>query len=87
MAERGINMELKKNQILITISEDKKNLTVECVAFSHPMKFDSYPNKIIQNIGNAIKAYDEETGLSQCITEWTPDGCGYEGSDTCTDCN
>lgn len=80
-------MGLKKNQILITISEDKKNLTVECGAFFHPMTFDSCPNKTIQNIGNAIKAYDEKTGLSQCVTEWTPDGCGYEGSGTCIDCN
>ena len=51
------------------------------------MTFDSCPNKTIQNIGNAIKAYDEKTGLSQCVTEWTPDGCGYEGSGTCIDCN
>ena len=53
-------MELKKNQILITISEDKKKLTVECGAFFHPITFDACPNKTIQNIGNAIKTYDEK---------------------------
>jgi len=78
---------LKNNQILITISADKKKITIECGAFNHPMTFSSCPNKTISNIGNAIKAYDEMTGLSNHIAEWQPAGCAYEGTGDCFDCN
>lgn len=79
-------MGLNDNQILITISENKKELTIETGSLGS-ITFDSCPNKIIENIGNAIKAYDERTGLSSFIPEWTPDGCGYEKSGNCLDCN
>lgn len=80
-------MNLKNNQILLTISEDKKLLTVECGAFGYPMTFSCCPNKTIVNIGNAIKAYDQHTGLSRYIDEWKPDGCFYNGNGSCNDCN
>jgi len=79
--------ELKSNQILITISEDKKQITVECGAFNHPLTFDSCPDKTIYNIGNAITAYDEKTGLSKNIPEWKSAGCRYNGTGNCMDCN
>ena len=80
-------MKLEKNQILITISEDKKLLTVECGAINRSIEFSNCPKKTIENIGNVVKAYDEHTGLSSCISEWKPNGCLYEGSGTCNDCN
>lgn len=85
--ERVKNMKLEKNQILITISEDKKLLTVECGAFNHPIDFSNCPKETIGNIGNAVKSYDERTGLSSCISEWKPSGCFYDGNGTCNDCN
>lgn len=80
-------MKLQKNQILVTISEDKKLLTVECGAISYPVDFSCCPKNTIENIGNAIKAFDKRTGLSECISEWKPSGCFYDGNGSCNDCN
>lgn len=80
-------MQLEKNQILITLSEDKKILTVECGAIDYPINFSACPDKPIKNIGKAIIGYDERVGLSKYHPEWIPSGCMYKGTGTCDDCN
>lgn len=78
--------ELKRNQILIEISEDKKNVTVTAGCFfNQPMTFDGCPSKVVENLGNALKAYDKHTGLSS-VPEWSNERCGHEGG-KCKDCN
>lgn len=82
-------MEIGRNQILLTISEDKKEVTVECGAFYLPKTYSLCPKKTVENIGNAIKAYDRDTGLSEIAEEWKPGKCAYENKNMqgCSDCN
>lgn len=77
---------LQNNQILITISKDKKKLTVE-TGLGHSITVDSCPNRTIDNIENAIKALDEKYEFTKSMPEWQPKGCGYLGTGKCIDCN
>ena len=77
--------ELKNNQILIEVSEDKKKITVSLGNFPS-LTFDACPNKITQNIGNAITSYFEKTGLDH-LPEWQKEKCAYEDGEGCFDCN
>ena len=45
--------QLKPNQILLEISEDKKKVTVSCGAFYHPLTFDTCPAKLTENLSNS----------------------------------
>ncbi len=78
---------LKRNQILVEVSADKKKVTIQSGVFCYPITFDSCPAKVTENLGNAVNAYIEQTGLEN-IPEWESEMCGYEGgTGTCRDCN
>lgn len=78
-------MELGKNQILLTLSEDKRVLKVESGASAISIDFDSCPNHPVDSIERAIEAFANVTRLN-VSKEWSPDGCGYEGSGDCKRC-
>jgi len=77
--------QLKPNQILLEISEDKKKVTISCGAFYHPLTFDNCPAKITKNLSNALNTYIEKTGLDK-VPNWKSEKCGYLGG-KCIDCN
>ena len=64
-------MDLDKNQILITFSKDKEELTIQCGTLP-ARTYDVSPNNIISCIGRSIKAYDEYFGLTRYEPEWAP---------------
>lgn len=73
---------LKPNQILLEISENKKEVTVSCGAFWQPITYSACPARVTENLGNAIDTYVKQTGLNN-ITQWTNEKCGQ----LCRDCN
>ena len=77
---------LKRNQILLTISEDKKLLTVEN-SFGDRITVSNCPNKTLENIGNAVKALENKYHFTEYNTEWKSSGCGHDGTGDCIDCN
>lgn len=74
--------QLKPNQILLEISEDKKKVTVSCGAFYYPLTFDACPAKVTENLSNLLNAYIEKTGLAN-IPDWKSEKCGEK----CIDCS
>ena len=54
---------LEKNQILISISEDKRKITIEAGAVPQEITYDACPAKTLENIQNAIDAFSKSTGL------------------------
>lgn len=77
--------QLKPNQILLEISEDKKKVTVSCGAFYHPISFDVCPSEITESLSNALDTYIEQTGLAN-FSNWESEKCGYRAG-KCIDCN
>lgn len=77
--------QLKPNQILLEISEDKKKVTVSCGAFYHPLTFDTCPAKLTENLSNSLNTYIERTGLAN-VPNWESEECGYIVGE-CIDCN
>lgn len=77
--------QLKPNQILLEISEDKKKVTVSCGAFYYPLTFDACPTKLTENLSNSLNAYIEQTGLAN-VPNWRSEECGYMGGE-CIECN
>lgn len=71
---------MNSNEILITISEDKKKITVSTVY--REMTFDACPNNVLENIPNAIKSYVEKTGLDGIPQFSNIDNC----SQNCNHC-
>ena len=56
--------QLKPNQILLEISEDKKKVTVSCGAFYNPLTFDTCPAKTSHNVTIKISRwYDDGSAL------------------------
>lgn len=78
-------MSLGKNQILLTLSDDKKVLKVESGASSISIDFDSCPNHPVESIEKAIDEFVKVTKLV-VYKEWSPDVCSYEGSGECKRC-
>lgn len=76
---------LEKNQILISISEDKRKITIEAGAVPQEITYDACPAKVLENIGNVITAFSGDTGLYY-HPEWENEKCGYLGG-KCRDCN
>lgn len=73
----------EKNQILITISEDKQKITIaaggDC---AREMSFQTCPTKPLEGVGNAINSFMKLTGLGDC-PEWRKEErCG-----NCLGCN
>lgn len=77
---------LKRNQLLVTISEDKKSITVEN-SFGDKVIVASCPNKPLDNIGNAVQVLEKKYQFTEYNTEWKSAGCGYDATGTCIDCN
>lgn len=77
-----MNMEqIKTNQILLEISEDKQTVTVYCGAFYEPITFCTCPAKVTENLSNLLNAYINKTGLAN-VPNWANERCGE-----CIDCN
>ena len=75
---------LDKNQILITISEDKQKITIaaggSCV---REISFESCPTKSpLETITNAIESFMKLTGLEE-YPEWKKEEC----CGNCLGCN
>jgi hypothetical protein len=77
---------MENNQILITISDDKKTITVSTVY--KDMTFSSCPNSVLENLPNAMQSYVEHTGLNT-IKQFSNEECYYKGGEigSCNDCN
>ncbi len=74
--------ELKPNQILLEISEDKKTVTVSCGAFCYPLTFGTCPANVTKNLSNSLNSYIEETELAK-VPNWKSEKCGEK----CISCN
>ena len=76
---------MEKNQILLEISKDKKNITITLGDFQS-MSFECCPMKPTKNIQKAIEAYLEKTGLEN-LEEWENSKCYYKDGIGCSECN
>ena len=61
--------ELKKNQILIEISEDKTKIRVSAGLIHYPVVFNTCPGAIFESIENVLGKFFYKTGLDN-FPEW-----------------
>lgn len=76
---------LANNEILISISEDKRKITIKSGAVPQEITYDACPAKVLEELANAISAYSRDTGLYY-YPEWENERCGYHGG-KCKECN